>query len=152
MNQEKRMRARAIIIKNNQLVSMYRENNGKIFYTFPGGGAEGNETEQECVTREVFEEFGINIKPINKLYTYENNLSIEHFYLCEWISGKFGSGTGEEYEKEQTNGIYKPTMIDIEDIPNLPLMPPEVASKFFLDYHSNKDFIRSNVKFLHSTK
>ena len=95
----KRLRARAIIIKEGKLVSVFREREGSVFYTFPGGGAEGNETEQECVVREVFEEFGIVVRPIKKVYTYENKISVEQFYVCEWISGDFGTGSGEEFDK-----------------------------------------------------
>ena len=148
---EKRTRVRAIIINNEKIISMYREKPDRIFYTFPGGGAEENETEQECVIREVYEEFGINIEPIKKVYTYENNISVEHFYICKWISGDFGTGEGEEFGREQTNGIYKPTMINISDIPKLPLMPPEVAKQFYEDYLANKTEIRNEVKFLNAT-
>ena len=64
---EKRIRTRAIIMHDNKIVSMYREREGRVFYTFPGGGKEGNESEEECVIREVYEEFGITIKPIKKV-------------------------------------------------------------------------------------
>ena len=104
MHKTKRLRARAIILQNEKLVSMYREMDGRVFYTFPGGGMEGNESEQECVIREVYEEFGINVKPIKKVYTYENEISIEYFYICDWLDDKFGTGQGEEYGKEKNNG------------------------------------------------
>lgn len=146
--EEKRIRARAIIISEDKLLSMYREKAGRIFYTFPGGGMEGDESEEECVKREVFEEFGITVKPIKKLYTYESQNSIEHFYLADWISGKFGSGQGEEFDDNRNNGIYIPKMINIKDIPNLPLMPPEVATVFYEDYTKNKKELRTNVKVL----
>ena len=42
---EKRIRARAIIIHEGKIVSKYRERENMIFYTFPGGGMEGDETE-----------------------------------------------------------------------------------------------------------
>ena len=92
MENKKRERARAIIIRDGKMVSMYREKGDRIFYTFPGGGIEGNETEEECVVREAFEEFGLTVQPIKKLYYYENEISIEHFYLCEWLSGEVGDG------------------------------------------------------------
>ncbi len=136
---EKRKRARAIIIvNNNSIISMYREFDDRKFYTFPGGGTEGDETMEECVVREVGEEYGITVKPLKKLYEYDGTNSIEYFYLCEWISGEFGSGKGEEYDKNNTNGVYKPTIIKIADIPNLPLMPAEVATSLYTDFVNNK--------------
>lgn len=145
---EKRIRTRAIIIHCNKIVSMYREREGRVFYTFPGGGQEGDETEEECVIREVYEEFGITIKPIKKVYTYENQNSIEHFYIADWISGEFGSGNGEEYQENRNNGIYLPKFIEIGEIPNLPLMPPEIATIFYEDYMKNGKNLRDDVKFI----
>ena len=146
--EQKRIRARAIIVKDDKIVSMYRERNGRIFYTFPGGGMEGNETEVDCVKREVMEEFGLTVKPIKKLYTYENQNSVEHFYLAEWVAGEFGTGEGEEYQPDRNNGVYIPKFIEISQIPNLPLMPPEVATAFYNDYVENGEKVRNDVKFL----
>ena len=147
MDNKKRIRVGAIILYNGKLVSMYRKKENRKFYTFPGGGIEQNETEQNCVIREVYEEFGIKVKPLKKLYTYENKLNIEHFYFCEWIDGKFGTGKGEEFESN-LYGLYKPTMINIEDIPKLPLMPPEIANEFYSDYTKNGKTIRNDVKYI----
>lgn len=144
----KRVRARAIIIIEGKIVSMYREREGRIYYTFPGGGMEENETEIECVKREVVEEFGMIVEPIKKVYTYENNISIEHFYICKHVSGEFGSGEGEEYQEGRNNGVYLPKMIEISNLPNLPLMPPEVASVFYDDYMKNGENLRNDVKFI----
>lgn len=152
MNEQKRTRVRGIIFIDGKMVSMYRELQDRKFYTFPGGGLEGNETEEECVIREVLEEFGLTIKPIKKLYTYENERSIEHFYLCKYLDGKFGSGEGEEFEVNRDRGVYKPTLIEIKDIPNLPLMPPEVAETFYKDYLDNGSSIRENVKFVSTSQ
>lgn len=137
MNESKRKCGRAIIVSNNQLVTMYRERQGRIFYTFPGGGMEENETEEECVKREVLEEFGMIVEPVKKVYIYESDNRIEHFYVCNWISGEFGSGEGEEYMPDRNKGVYIPKLINIADIPSLPLMPPEIATAFYNDYIEN---------------
>ena len=145
----KRKRTRAIIVHDGKIVSMYRENQGRVYYTFPGGGMEEGESEEECVKREVFEEFGLTIEPIKKVYTYENKISIEHLYIARWLSGEFGTGEGEEFQENRNKGIYIPKMIEIADIPNLPLMPPEVASAFYNDYFKNGENLRSDVKFIY---
>ena len=147
--EKKRERARAIIVRDGKFVSMYREKQGRIYYTFPGGGMEENESEEACVKREVFEEFGIIVEPIKKVYIYENKISKEHFYLAKWLSGEFGSGKGEEFQENQNNGIYIPKLIEISDIPKLPLMPPEVASTFYDDYIRNSKDLRNDVKFIY---
>ena len=145
MENTKRERARAIIIRDGKMVAMYREKEDRVFYTFPGGGMEGGETEEACVIREAFEEFGLTVKPIKKVYDYENEISIEHFYICEWIAGAVGDGAGEEYQADRNKGVYVQSLIDIEDIPNLPLMPPEVADAFYHDYKENGEVVRNDV-------
>jgi len=144
----KRTRVRAIIFHEDKIISMYRERENRVFYTFPGGGKEEGETEEECVIREVYEEFGIGVKPIKKVYICEDQISVSHYYICEWINGEFGTGQGEEFDKNQKNGLYKPTMIKIKDIPNLPLKPPEVAQAFYNDYLKNGKSLRGDVKFM----
>ena len=149
MEEIKRKRSRAIIIKDEKMISMYREFEDRIFYVFPGGGMEGNETEEECVIREVYEEFGINVNPIKKVYVYETEKSIEYFYLCDWISGEFDTGTGEEYDPNSNKeGVYMPKLIEISSVPNLPLMPAEIASSFYEDYVNNGITLRNDVKYV----
>lgn len=140
------VRVRAIIVVDGKLAVMYRNVEGREFFTFPGGCKEKFETDVDCIIREVREEFGIDVAPIKKLYDYENKGSIEHFYLCAWLTGNFGTGTGEEFKQNNIFGEYSPTFIDIKDIPFLPLMPKEIATKFYLDYKKNKfDFINTKV-------
>lgn len=146
MEKEKRNRVRAIIFVDGKIVSMYREYLDRIYYTFPGGGMNANETEEDCVKREVFEEFGLIVKPTKKVYVYENEISVEHFYICDWVDGDFGTGKGEEYSENNNNGVYRPCMIEISQIPELPLMPPEIASVFYDDYLKNGKELRNDVK------
>lgn len=139
---------RAIIFHNNKLIVMYREKNDRAYFTFPGGGKEVGETNEECVIRECFEEFGINVEPLKEVYLYQDEKSIQHFYLCDWISGELGSGQGEEFAPDRNSGVYMPTMMPIENIGKLPLMPPEVAKVLAEDIALNVDFIYQDVKFI----
>jgi 8-oxo-dGTP diphosphatase len=52
----------------------------------PGGGREGNETPAECVTRELFEEFGVAL-PVERLhytraYRLADGTTISHFFAA----------------------------------------------------------------------
>jgi 8-oxo-dGTP diphosphatase len=52
----------------------------------PGGGREGNETPAECVTRELFEEFGVAL-PVDRLhyhraYRLTDGITISHFFAA----------------------------------------------------------------------
>lgn len=146
MANQKRSRAAAIVLQDGKIVSMYREFNGRKYNTFPGGGMEEGEKEEECVKREVFEEFGIQVEIVKKLYDYEDEKSIEHFYLCKWVAGEFGTGKGEEFQPGRNRGIYKPMFINVLDIPNLTLFPDSVAKTFYEDYKKFGERLDGKVK------
>ena len=130
----KRICCRSLVIIDDKLVTMYREKQDKIYYTFPGGGLEGSESLEECTVRETLEEFGITVKPIKLKYFYETDKQLEYFYLCHYQSGEFGSGSGEEFDRNNTYGKYIPTLLNLDDIPNYNLLPPQIAKQFYNDY------------------
>ena len=142
----KRRSGRAIIFKEGKMVAMYRERDGRQYYTFPGGGIEENETEEECVKREVFEEFGLTIEPLKMVYIYENERSLEYFFTCKWLAGNIGDGAGEEYQADRNRGVYMQTEIEIANIPNLPLMPPEVVKALVEDYKKNGEKLTTKIR------
>ena len=74
------------------------------YYVFPGGGREGEETYEEGTLREIKEEFGIDVKIIKKVYEeYSEKFDqTTIYYLCEYVSGKFGTGTGPEFSNNPT--------------------------------------------------
>lgn len=143
---DKRISCRAIIIDNNKIVSMYREKGDRVYYTFPGGGKNEGETLEECVVREVIEEFGMTVEPIRLVYVYEDAKSLQYFYLCKWVSGEFGSGEGEEYQPDRNKGVYIPMFIALDNLTNLPLMPPEVRDVLFEDFKTFGSNLSNEIK------
>lgn len=113
------------------------------YYTFPGGGREGNETLEDGTKREIKEEFGINVEVVKQLYSLENGEvnKKEYFYLCKYIGGKFGTGDGPEFSndpKYADRGQYIPEIIDRRDIEKITLLPTEIRDKFVEDVKNNK--------------
>ena len=47
----KEVTVRGIIIKDNQVILMYRRKNGVEYYAIPGGHLENNESNEECLIR-----------------------------------------------------------------------------------------------------
>lgn len=139
----KRIRLAGIIPMENGFALMHRKDvlknpNMREYYVFPGGGQEGKETFEEGTIREIKEEFGIEIKVIKELYEEESELFNQKtiYYLCEYISGKFGTGTGPEFSNNPEyidSGKYIPEIVKREDIENIPLVPLEIKEKFIND-------------------
>ena len=113
------------------------------YYVFPGGGREGEETYEEGTLREIKEEFGIDVKIIKKVYEeYSEKFDqTTIYYLCEYVSGKFGTGTGPEFSndpKHIDSGKYLPEIIPQDKIKDILLLPQNVAKMFLEDLENKK--------------
>lgn len=143
-----RTRVAAILKMENGYAFMHRKDvikrkDYQEYYTFPGGGLEENETPQEGVIREIEEEFGIKVKVIKKLYEIKSEKfnQLEIFYLCEYISGTFGTGTGPEFSNDPKyidSGKYLPEIIPQDKIKDILLLPQNVAKMFLEDLENKK--------------
>ena len=96
-----------------------------------------------AVIREIEEEFGIKVKVIKKLYEIKSEKfnQLEIFYLCEYISGTFGTGTGPEFSndpKHIDSGKYLPEIIPQDKIKDILLFPQNVAKMFLEDLENKK--------------
>ena len=113
------------------------------YYTFPGGGQEDSETLEEGTIREIKEEFGIDVEIVKKLYELDNSKQNkkEYFFLCKYIGGVFGTGTGPEFsgdEKYKDRGKYIPEIIRKDEVKNILLLPNEIRDKFIEDIKLGK--------------
>lgn len=129
--------ARAVIFDDNDnLILIKRENKPnskhKLFYCFPGGHLEKGETYEDACIREVEEELGIKVTIEKLLYEIENTdiNKFEKFYICKYISGILGTGTGEEFTKrnEEKYGKYQIEKISIKKIQEINLLPEDVKN------------------------
>lgn len=142
-----RIRVAGIIPMKGGYALMHRtenyENEIHDYYVFPGGGLEDGETLEQGVAREIKEEFGIEVKVKEKIYEIKNGPinKEEYFFLCEYISGKLGTGEGPEFNnnpKYINRGKYFPTIVKKEEIENLVLFPIQIKDKFVEDVKNGK--------------
>ena len=94
---EKRKACRGIILKDDNIILIHRIKQNKEYYVFPGGGVEKEESNEQCILREIKEELGINVKIVKYLYRLETIKDIEYYFLCEYLNGEIGTGTGPEF-------------------------------------------------------
>ena len=145
-----RIRLAGIVPMQNGFAFMHRTEvkNRKYddYYTFPGGGREGDETFEDGVKREIKEEFGIDVEVGKLLYetesvNKENRRMKEYFYLCKYIGGEFGTGDGPEFSNDiayADSGNYIPEIIGKDDVENILLLPPEIKKLFIADLKAGK--------------
>lgn len=131
-------RARGIIFYENNIILMKREKieENKKYYVFPGGGIEKNETPEQALHREIFEELGIKIQILKILYLNTYNNQINGYYLCKYLSGIPGTGKGPEFTDPNYSGkgTYMPVVIPISVIKTVKnLVPEEIKNKLIFD-------------------
>jgi len=113
------------------------------YYTFPGGGQEGEETLEEGTKREIKEEFGIDVEIVKKLYEMESKelKQKEYFFLCKYVKGEFGTGDGPEFSgdsKYENRGKFIPEIVKREDVENIVLLPNKIRDQFVEDVKNGR--------------
>lgn len=135
---------RAIILKDNSIIfikrTKYNEDGiiKKIYYTFPGGHLEGNETFEQATIREVYEELSVNVeieKEFMELYNKELDRS-EKFFLVNIISGIIQKGNGPEFQNVDYKkyGKYEIVSINTQDLEKYNILPIEVKNKIIENF------------------
>jgi len=142
MSNTKKDRGSAIIPYENGLILIHRvKGSGKNiqdYYTIPGGGKEENESIENATKREIFEELGIDIQLLNTCYKLNAVGREQYFYVAKYISGKLGSGLGEEMTKPNyaRYGSYTIEIVAKEKIQNINLLPNEIKEIILRDIDS----------------
>jgi len=81
--------SRAVVVRDSMILLSHEVNSG--WWLVPGGGEEEGETPEECCVREVEEETGLIVKPLQQFLTmyeyYEEYRYISHYFICE-VTGK----------------------------------------------------------------
>lgn len=109
--QRVRVGSRGFLIDGNKILLSHEMNTG--VYLIPGGGNENGETDEECCIRELREETGCEVKPLEKiLVIYEHFreiLYVSHYFVCEII----GEGAQTLTESEIEHGVV-PEWVELE--------------------------------------
>lgn len=125
------------IIKNDDgiiLIHRIKKNSDveiRDYYVVPGGKMKLNESEEETVKREVFEELGIYVRVGTRLLEIYNDFddSIQIFYECEYVNGILGTGTGPEFTNhDEYYGEYIIEIIKYENLEKINLVPEEIKA------------------------
>lgn len=148
----KRVSARAIIIEGDKIGLMYRKKTTHAFYCLPGGKQETGETLEQTVVREIKEEFGIDIVVIKKVYEFVSESAHQHFFLCRWVDGIFGTGQGEEFTVPSDKGYYEPRLINVEHLKELHILPKKIARQLRRDYERFGENLDNKVKVFYDDK
>jgi 8-oxo-dGTP diphosphatase len=111
----------AIIKDHHVLLLRHREHKtGRSYWLFPGGGIEENETEEQCVAREMFEETGLTVKVERLLFTQPmlqpDRYKQRKIYLCSILNGEAKPGYEPAEDANMLYGIEEVKWFDLRDV------------------------------------
>lgn len=107
-----RVACRGIVISEGKILLTYEVNTDQYF--IPGGGLEDNESPEECCIRELAEETGYVVKPLQQYLTiheyYEEWFFVSHYFICE-ATGR----TARELTAREAEAGLEPRWVPFED-------------------------------------
>ena len=72
---------KALIIKENKFLALYKNIDGKQYWDLPGGRMEFGENAEETLKREIQEELGVHVNPIKLIDTW-NHVRDNNFHIA----------------------------------------------------------------------
>ncbi len=105
----------------------------------PGGGWEENETQEQGVAREVWEETSLKVEVLRPVYfLYIQNDGQKLVYLCKYLGGEpvlgnFNEKKTMEISKDNSQ-LYEPQWVPISQLPNIKLYTLEFRDWFLKNY------------------
>ncbi len=120
-----RGRVAAIIVKDNAVALIERRRGDDIYYLFPGGAVEGNESPTEALIREIYEELGLHIEMDQLVAEVSYQGASSTTSLPGVVGGVFGAGYGREIvgPTAPEDGTCTPVWIPIAQMHHKPVYP-----------------------------
>ncbi|MBC5637270.1 NUDIX domain-containing protein [Ornithinibacillus sp. BX22] len=139
--------AKAIIMEENKLLTIKKEDKDGYYYLLPGGGQEHGETLHEAVKRECMEEVNADVDVGSLLFIREyigknhehaefdaEVHQIEYMFLCS-VTGSRGLGNGIVPDEGQISVEWLP----LEELMQYRLYPQTMREKL-IDYTKGVEF------------
>ena len=120
-----RKAARAIIIKNDELLLMHRNKFGHEYDVLIGGGISMGESPIQALLREIKEEAGIEVSQPRLVFIEQapEPYGVQYIFLCNYISGdaRLDPEATETKINQLGQNLYQPIWRKYSDFINLPL-------------------------------
>ncbi|MET9657796.1 NUDIX domain-containing protein [Streptomyces sp. NPDC006510] len=115
-----RVRAGAVVIRDERMLLIGFEEDGEPYYEIPGGGVEAGEILHAAVVRELREESGLGGSVVREVARVWKDNRREHYFLVH--------AEGElDARAELDNHGGAPTWIPVDQLPTTPLWPRRLA-------------------------
>lgn len=127
-----RRAARAIVIKDNQLLVMHRNKFGTEYDTLPGGNIELGETPEQAVLRELQEETNVSTSSPRLVFVEEagDPYGTQYIYLLDYQSGEpqLTPGSEEDHINKLGQNLYEPKWVPLTELPDKPFLSEKLKN------------------------
>lgn len=117
-----RKAVRAIVVKDDALLTMHRNKFGEEYYTLVGGGIDVAETLEAALYREVSEEANLKVANPRLVFIEQagDPYGDQYIYLCDYVSGEISLSAESTEAKinELGKNLYTPMWLPVKDLPN----------------------------------
>ncbi len=121
-------RVAVLILDGDHILLIHRYKRGREYYVIPGGTVEPNESLEQTACREIKEETSLDIELERKLWSYNNQGRLEHYFLTTTFSGVLELG-GPESEYQSSENIFQLEWTPLIRLPDIPLLPEFIKQK-----------------------
>ena len=117
---------RAIILRDDKLLLMHRNKNGREYFALIGGGIEPDETPEEALVREVHEEASLQLVNYRLVFIEQPDTmyGTQHIFLCDDPGGevKIRDDAVEVADIAAGHNTYTLAWVPISRLASLPLL------------------------------
>lgn len=126
-----RQAARAIIIEDNKILVMHRNNEGNEYFTLVGGRVNDGETTEQALQREVMEETGLQVTAADLVFIEEHPepYNQQYTYLCNVASHEevaIQDASEEAILNKLTINLHEPMWVDVSAFKRLAFRTPQL--------------------------
>ena len=146
-----RKAVRAIIVKDDKLLTMKRDKFGHEYFTLIGGHIEPGESPEGALLRELYEETGVVAHVVRQVYLEHASVPYgdQLIYLCQYVSGEpaLRPDSDEALISQMGQNLYLPLWLPVKDLLTVPFRSGKLARR--LAKHIADEF-PSEVQEFHS--